>query len=580
MIGTHISIDKNIYNTIQKAISIKSNVLQIFLKSPYNVKKENKIKIATNDIIKIRKYVKSNNIKLFVHSSYLLNFSKELSKNGWAIDDYIRDLEMLSKLGGIGSVIHMGKYTTLSKKEAYNNFVSSIEKVIDNTPDDIQIILETSCGCGTEIGFRLEELSKIYYKINNKKRISFCIDTCHIFSAGYPVNTVKGVNDFFALWNKLIGIDKISLIHLNDSKNGVESHVDRHEVIGKGYIYDSKLGGSMNALKRTVLICFKNNIPIVIEKHNNFETSVKEIKMIRKIVEMKGGNSVEEVIKILKETGDIERVLGNTFKYNAYILVTNTLKREPHLLNNLDELVKIKGIGKKMIIKIEEILKTGRLKQLDEYKKNNIYSAVNELTNVLGIGIKFAKELIEKGIYNVKDLRSNKKVKLNKKQLLGLKYYDDLNRKIPRDEVKEIFDLVSKTVGYKFVLTGSYRRGAEFSKDVDIIVTHPTKKMPDFSNIVNHEIIKGTTKYSGLIKVRKYMRIIDVRFVKPDSLVTTVFYYTGSREFNIYIRSVAKQKGYLLNEYGLYKGKKKINVNSEKEIFEILKLKYVKPSSR
>jgi deoxyribonuclease-4 len=273
--GAHISID---LNNIVKSINLYGgNICQIFLTEPTKKIAPN---ISDQQINELIKYIKLNKIKIVIHSPYTLNFARiplgifDSSNISWWIKNLIDELNFGKKIGALGCVIHFGKYMELGKKVGMKNMYDSLMFVLQKV-NDINIILETSSGQGTELCYRLEDFKNFYDMFSNKikKRLRICIDTCHIFVAGYDIRNKKGVYDYFKLFNKLIGIKYICLVHLNDAKNDLGSKIDRHEKLGKGYI-------GLDGLKYFVKICNKFKIPIILETPQQNYTS--EIKLIQK----------------------------------------------------------------------------------------------------------------------------------------------------------------------------------------------------------------------------------------------------------------------------------------------------------
>jgi len=137
---------------------------------------------------------------------------------------------------------------------------NSLKNALAATPDNTIIILETGASQGTEVASKIEGLNEIYWKLdeNERTRIKFCIDTCHIWATGYDISTPAGVKAFFKEFDDMIGIDKIALIHFNDSKTQLESCVDRHADLGYGFI-------KTTGLKAVAKFAFKNRIPLLTE---------------------------------------------------------------------------------------------------------------------------------------------------------------------------------------------------------------------------------------------------------------------------------------------------------------------------
>jgi deoxyribonuclease-4 len=290
--GRHMSIKNGISVAIQNIIDIGGNCLQIFISSPVN----GKISKEIINLYMVQGYIiktilKEKNIKLFIHSPYTFNFAKSIIHNNWFncywITSFIKELEIADAIGAVGCVIHVGKYLNLNIETAINNMYISlcfiIEQIIIKKINSI-IILETGAGQGTELfsseNTSLNNFFDFYNKftLHQKKYIKLCVDTCHIFSAGYNISKPNLVIDFFINFQKQIGIEHLVLIHLNDSKREYNSHVDRHENIGQG-----KIG--INGLKMFTFLSYMLNIPIILETpKNNHKIFIKVLKNKHKIL--------------------------------------------------------------------------------------------------------------------------------------------------------------------------------------------------------------------------------------------------------------------------------------------------------
>lgn len=270
--GAHYSIVPSILYAFKTLKKNKGNILQIFISNPQGRGIKNR---SDDEINEIKQYMKKHKMKLVFHAPYILNFAREFNKNNWWIKDMIKELNMVSKLGAIGSVLHMGKSKELSKEKALNNMYKSLVYVLDNSPEDSNIILETSTGQGSELCYEVEELGKFFKQINKySKRVKICIDTCHIFAAGYDIRTKKGCNDYIKKFDKYIGIENIALIQLNDAEKQLGSHLDRHDNIGEGYI-------GLEGINYFIKFGMKHNIPIILETPYN--ENIDELDYIRKI---------------------------------------------------------------------------------------------------------------------------------------------------------------------------------------------------------------------------------------------------------------------------------------------------------
>ncbi len=306
------------------------------------------------------------------------------------------------------------------------------------------------------------------------------------------------------------------------------------------------------------------------------------------------------------------------FRIRSFVNALSAIKSFHKPISSGQEALKIDGIGKKIAKRIDEILETGTLEEIEETISDKI-KAILDLCTVTGIGEARAKLLVDD--YNVTsvidliDKFERGTIKIAKNQLthhiaLGLNYYNDIKTRIPYKEVHEIAKYL-KTIIHDFnsdlkvEICGSYRRKKKTCGDIDVLISHPkikTKSDVDsgekyLKNIVNmlvkngfivgHLTENGNTKFMGICKSSPDGpgRRIDIRFIESDSFGAAMLYFTGSGTFNKIMRFVANERGFTLNEYGLYyyhNGVKEdlIPTKTEKDIFRLLKLVFINPIDR
>ena len=271
-LGYHISTkDIGLFGALKKVFSNKANVAQIFLRSQKD-DIDNFIKKA--DIIEAKKFIQKNKMILFSHS--LVNIAKRFEDNLFNLNSIIFDMKKLEYLDGVGVIIHIGDYLNKNKEESYQNIKKSIKFILKKSPKAIKIIFENAVGYGTKVGFKFDELFKIYnlFTLQEKKRIFFCIDTAHSFAAGYDISNVVGVDNWFYEIDKYLDWNKVICIHLNDSKAEFLSVRDKHADLGYGNIGEKSLCYISQML-------VDKNISIILEPPQDKISVINQIEMVQ-----------------------------------------------------------------------------------------------------------------------------------------------------------------------------------------------------------------------------------------------------------------------------------------------------------
>ena len=309
---------------------------------------------------------------------------------------------------------------------------------------------------------------------------------------------------------------------------------------------------------------------------------------------------------IMGQLYEIMMKQGEPFRAKAYQKAQETIMSYKDDIYSPDQLKGLPGIGPTIMEKLSEYTRTGTL-QILEREKNN---PVNILGDIYGVGPKKAKELVEAGITSIAQLRSNADEFLNDTQKVGLKYYEDILQRIPRSEIdeynaifKKIFISVSeKSVSEKSVsesnyeIVGSYRRGAQSSGDIDVIITSTNgvvfKEFIDTlikKGIILEVLSRGSSKCLVIAKIpsSSFARRVDFLYTSPEEYPFSVLYFTGSKVFNTVMRHQALTMELTMNEHGMNsisgkkKGEKVAHIfKNEKDIFDYLNLVYKAPSER
>lgn len=314
--------------------------------------------------------------------------------------------------------------------------------------------------------------------------------------------------------------------------------------------------------------------------------------------------------------------IKNTYRLKSIKTAIGIINKFPEKITSGDQLKDIKGIGSGIIARINEILNKGKLKEITlDIDSDKQLESISDLEQVFGIGRKKAIDIIRN--YNIKSVNElikaykKGKIDLNDSIIMGLKYFKSYKQSIPRSEIDLIDDYLRqtlKTIDIELfgIICGSYRRLAPKSNDIDFLIVHPdikTKndviKNHDKKNylqlVINKLIANGfivdsltskyyETKYMGFCRLESKdnyypVRRLDIRFMPYESYYTAILYFTGPGDFNRRMRQTAIDQGFMLNEYGLYVvdnqvKKKKIPINSEKDVFDALGLEYLEPENR
>ena len=236
LIGSHVSFGskQQLLGSVKEAISYGANSFMFYTGAPQNTKRCN---IDYDLTLEARNLLYENNIELeniVVHAPYIINLANNEKKESYlfAIDFLKDEIKRAYALGSEKLVLHPGSFVNLDLDTGIKNIINALNEVL--TPNQaVKICLETMAGKGTETCFKLEHIKRIIDGVKYPDKIMVCLDTCHLNDAGYDMGDF---DSFLKEFDKIIGIDKIGCVHINDSKNEIGTHKDRHENIGFGTI--------------------------------------------------------------------------------------------------------------------------------------------------------------------------------------------------------------------------------------------------------------------------------------------------------------------------------------------------------
>ena len=271
-IGCHLSTTKGYENMAKEALKIGANTFQFFTRNPRGGKAKD---IDPKDIEAFSKLIKENNFAvLLAHAPYTLNAcSADENTRNFAKEMMADDLRRMEYTPNNLYNFHPGSHVKQGTEVGINYIVELLNEVI-KPEQTTTVLLETMAGKGTEVGRSFEEIAEIISRVELKDHMGVCLDTCHVYDAGYDI--VNNLDNVLEQFDKIIGLDRLKAIHLNDSKNPFNSHKDRHEKIGEGSI-------GLEAISRIINHPKLKNIPFFLETPNELDGYAKEIELLKGI---------------------------------------------------------------------------------------------------------------------------------------------------------------------------------------------------------------------------------------------------------------------------------------------------------
>jgi deoxyribonuclease-4 len=241
-LGAHMSIAGGLARAIDRAVATGCEAVQIFSKSSNQWRSR---ALTDTEVGLFRQRVAETEVEPIVaHASYLINLaSPDPTLRRRSTDALEDELQRANSLGLAGVVLHPGAYTTSSEAEGLARIADAITDVLArHPPGSANLLLEQTAGQGTVLGHRFDHLRSIIDRVDDASKLGVCLDTCHLVAAGYDIISPDGYVDAFDEFEAVVGLDRLKLFHLNDSKQPLGSRVDRHETIGRGYIGTEPFG--------------------------------------------------------------------------------------------------------------------------------------------------------------------------------------------------------------------------------------------------------------------------------------------------------------------------------------------------
>ncbi|NLJ78532.1 MAG: deoxyribonuclease IV [Tissierellia bacterium] len=270
LIGCHLTISKGYEEAAKQALEVGANIFQFFSRNPRGYASKD---LDMEDVEAMNRILKDNNFgPLLAHAPYILNFASHKPRiYGMAKGILAEDYQRLNDISIPYCTFHPGNHVGKGAEYGIERIVDALNEVITGTETTI-LLLETMAGQGTEIGYKFEELAAIIKGVEHNELLGVCFDTCHVYSAGYDiVNDLDGVLEEF---DKIVGIDRLKAIHLNDSKMELNSRKDRHARIGEGTI-------GLEAILNIIAHPSLKGLPFYLETPNELGGYREEIELLK-----------------------------------------------------------------------------------------------------------------------------------------------------------------------------------------------------------------------------------------------------------------------------------------------------------
>ncbi len=280
ILGAHQSIAGGYHKAVELGVEAGCQVIQVFTK---NTNQWRGKPITPQEIQTFREAIATSAIACpLAHDSYLINLASP-EKTLWkkSIDALIDEVQRAAALGIPQVVCHPGAYTTTSESEGLKRIIAALDEVLSQTRDESAgILLETTAGQGTTLGWRFEHLAATLAGVKDNRRLGVCFDTCHVFAAGYKISTRSDYRATMKEFDKIVGLDQIRAFHLNDSVKDCGSRVDRHAHIGCGKIGPEAFGWLLRDRR------FRN-VPMVLEtpkgKRDGEDCDIINLRTLREL---------------------------------------------------------------------------------------------------------------------------------------------------------------------------------------------------------------------------------------------------------------------------------------------------------
>jgi len=278
LLGAHVSISGGLFQAPLRGSEIGCTAIQIFTK---NQRQWQANPLSDQEIEKYFQSLTTSPVKTVIaHNSYLINLcSSDKNQLHKSRESFILEMQRAEALKISSLVFHPGAHKGTGEQAGLDLIAESINYVLGFCSDfNIRLLLETTAGQGTSLGYNFEQLKQIIEQVEQTEKIGVCLDTCHIFAAGYDIRTQSSYQATFEQFDRVIGLNYLTVIHLNDSKKQFGSRLDRHEQIGKGEIGIEAFRFLMNDPRL-------KNIPKILEIPGGMDCFKHDLDLLKNMIE-------------------------------------------------------------------------------------------------------------------------------------------------------------------------------------------------------------------------------------------------------------------------------------------------------
>lgn len=278
LIGAHVSISGGLYLSLERGVEVGCTSIQIFTKNQMQWKVKS---LSHQEIEKYQQSLATLSIRIVLaHDSYLINLgSPEVDLRDKSRQAFLFEMERAEQLQIPYLIFHPGSHKGAGEEIGLKLIAEGINYVLNRCPEyTLKLLLETSAGQGTNLGYTFEQLRRIIDMINEPGRVGVCLDTCHIFAAGYDIRNKSSYEESLKKFDQVIGVDKLYAIHMNDSQKELGSRIDRHEHIGNGQI-------GLEGFRLIMNDSTFKNIPKILETPGNLKKFKENLDLLTSLVE-------------------------------------------------------------------------------------------------------------------------------------------------------------------------------------------------------------------------------------------------------------------------------------------------------